>query len=138
EMAGIRREISMVFQASSLFDWMTVYENIALPLEEHRVRVRERIASYMEDPSELLVILRRAQNVPGKFSGIAQATAQARQALKSAEAALASGGAEVERALVNALGADAAEDLPAARTGPGAKSAWKDSGGVLADWCSET
>ncbi len=35
DMASIRKEVGIVFQESSLFDWMTVYENISLPMDSH-------------------------------------------------------------------------------------------------------
>ncbi len=36
EFAAIRRRIAMVFQSSTLFDAMTLAENVALPLRKHR------------------------------------------------------------------------------------------------------
>ncbi len=47
EVLAIRRRIGMVFQASALFDSLTVYENVAFPLREHSERpeseVRDRV-----------------------------------------------------------------------------------------------
>jgi phospholipid/cholesterol/gamma-HCH transport system ATP-binding protein len=40
---GVRRRIGMVFQNSTLFDSMTILENVALPLRKHR-RLSERAA----------------------------------------------------------------------------------------------
>ncbi len=47
EVLGIRRRIGMVFQASALFDSLSVYDNVAFPLHEHtdhgEDRIRERV-----------------------------------------------------------------------------------------------
>jgi phospholipid/cholesterol/gamma-HCH transport system ATP-binding protein len=41
ELAQVRRKFGMVFQGSALFDSMTVYENVAFPLNEHRKDLSE-------------------------------------------------------------------------------------------------
>jgi phospholipid/cholesterol/gamma-HCH transport system ATP-binding protein len=43
ELTPLRRRIGMVFQSSTLFDSMTLAENVALPLRKHQ-RMRERVA----------------------------------------------------------------------------------------------
>ena len=43
ELAPLRRRIGMVFQSSTLFDSMTLAENVALPLRKHQ-RMREAAA----------------------------------------------------------------------------------------------
>ena len=43
ELAPLRKRIGMVFQSSTLFDSMTLAENVALPLRKHQ-RMRERVA----------------------------------------------------------------------------------------------
>jgi phospholipid/cholesterol/gamma-HCH transport system ATP-binding protein len=67
QLVGVRRRIGMVFQSSTLFDSMTLAENVALPLRKHqRMRharaleeARARLAQvYMQDyadryPAEL-------------------------------------------------------------------------------------
>src|SRR3569832_2149043 len=35
QLAGLRRRIGMVFQSSTLFDSMTLVDNVALPLRKH-------------------------------------------------------------------------------------------------------
>jgi len=43
--AAIRRRVAMVFQSSTLFDSMTIAENVALPLRKHgRLRMAEALA----------------------------------------------------------------------------------------------
>ncbi|HET9450257.1 MAG TPA: ABC transporter ATP-binding protein [Aggregicoccus sp.] len=41
ELERVRRKFGMVFQAAALFDSMTVYENVAFPLREHRRKLPE-------------------------------------------------------------------------------------------------
>ncbi len=47
-----RRQMGMVFQASALFDSMTVFDNVAFPLREHtklsRKEIRERVMARLE------------------------------------------------------------------------------------------
>ena len=43
QLAPLRRRIGMVFQSSTLFDSMTLAQNVALPLRKHQ-RMRERAA----------------------------------------------------------------------------------------------
>ena len=61
QLAGLRRRIGMVFQSSTLFDSMTLAENVALPLRKHGklgwkaalVEARSRLAQvYMADYAE--------------------------------------------------------------------------------------
>jgi phospholipid/cholesterol/gamma-HCH transport system ATP-binding protein len=47
-LVEVRKQISMIFQGAALFDSLSVYENIAYPLREHRswpeARIAERVA----------------------------------------------------------------------------------------------
>lgn len=49
----VRRHFGMVFQGAALFDSLTVYENVAYPLREHRdweeERIRARVRGCLED-----------------------------------------------------------------------------------------
>ncbi len=51
-LVAVRKQISMVFQGAALFDSLTVYENVAYPLREHRpwpeARIAERVAECLE------------------------------------------------------------------------------------------
>ncbi len=44
EVLEVRRRLGMVFQASALFDSLSVYENVAFPLREHTDRPEAEIA----------------------------------------------------------------------------------------------
>lgn len=71
DVLEIRQRIGMVFQASALFDSLTVYENVAFPLHEHtdrpeasiRDRVREVIRFVDLDPEEV------EEQLPAELSG---------------------------------------------------------------------
>ena len=71
EVLEIRRRIGMVFQASALFDSLTVYDNVAFPLREHTGKseeeIRERVHQVLTfvdlDPGEVVDLL------PAELSG---------------------------------------------------------------------
>jgi phospholipid/cholesterol/gamma-HCH transport system ATP-binding protein len=63
ELARVRRRVGMVFQSSTLFDSMTLAENVALPLRKHQrmrhsralAEARKRLAQvYMQDYADRL------------------------------------------------------------------------------------
>ncbi len=43
DLAPIRRKIGMLFQMSALFDSMTVLENVAYPIREHRTVTEQAV-----------------------------------------------------------------------------------------------
>ena len=51
-LIDVRKNVSMIFQGAALFDSLTVFENIAYPLREHRdwseSRLTERVAECLE------------------------------------------------------------------------------------------
>ncbi|MFI5217132.1 MAG: ABC transporter ATP-binding protein, partial [Candidatus Limnocylindria bacterium] len=51
-LVDVRKALSMVFQSAALFDSLSVYENVAYPLREHRDwperQIAERVASCLE------------------------------------------------------------------------------------------
>jgi len=52
ELVDVRKALSMVFQSAALFDSLSVFENVAYPLREHRdwpeARIAERVATCLE------------------------------------------------------------------------------------------
>jgi len=52
QLIDVRKALSMVFQSAALFDSLSVYENVAYPLREHRDwperRIADRVASCLE------------------------------------------------------------------------------------------
>lgn len=69
EQQQLKRKFSYMFQDSALFDSMTVYENIALPLQEattlDKTTIQEKVATRMTQ----LDILGTEQQYPGQLSG---------------------------------------------------------------------
>ena len=69
ELEHIRRQMGMVFQASALFDSMSVFENVAFPLREHsslsNKEIRERVMHRLEN----LGIGHAAKKWPAELSG---------------------------------------------------------------------
>ena len=53
ELVEVRKKIAYVFQNGALFDSMTVFENLALPLQEHKKlsynAIKNRVRSQLED-----------------------------------------------------------------------------------------
>jgi phospholipid/cholesterol/gamma-HCH transport system ATP-binding protein len=49
ELVDVRRDVSMVFQSAALFDSLTVYENVAFGLREHREWPEARIAERVRE-----------------------------------------------------------------------------------------
>ena len=52
QLIEVRTNVSMIFQSAALFDSLSVYENVAYPLREHRAwdeaQVAERVAACLE------------------------------------------------------------------------------------------
>jgi len=52
DLIEVRKQVSMVFQSAALFDSLSVYENVAYPLREHRdwpePRIAERVAGCLD------------------------------------------------------------------------------------------
>jgi len=68
-LIDVRRSLAMVFQSAALFDSLSVYENVAYPLREHRdwpeAQIAERVASCLD-----AVGLPRSQALlPAELSG---------------------------------------------------------------------
>jgi phospholipid/cholesterol/gamma-HCH transport system ATP-binding protein len=68
-LAAMRRSMGMVFQMSALFDFMSVFDNVAFPLREHtklgKKAIRERVMSRLES----LGIGLAAKKMPAELSG---------------------------------------------------------------------
>ncbi|MEM9069772.1 MAG: ATP-binding cassette domain-containing protein [Myxococcota bacterium] len=64
-----RRQMGMVFQASALFDSMTVFDNVAFPLREHTKLSRKEIRDRVMDRLESLGIGAAHTKWPAELSG---------------------------------------------------------------------
>jgi len=70
ELNRFRRKFGMVFQASALFDSMTVEDNVAFPLREHREgRSDEEIHRIVAAKLKLVGLERAAKLDPAELSG---------------------------------------------------------------------
>jgi phospholipid/cholesterol/gamma-HCH transport system ATP-binding protein len=70
ELERVRRKFGMVFQAAALFDSMTVYENVAFPLREHRRLSEDEVRKLVRSKLDLMGLPRSAEvKFPADLSG---------------------------------------------------------------------
>ncbi len=65
----VRKALSMVFQSAALFDSLSVYENVAYPLREHRKWDEERIAHRVATCLESVGLAGCEPLMPAELSG---------------------------------------------------------------------
>jgi phospholipid/cholesterol/gamma-HCH transport system ATP-binding protein len=65
----IRTAMSMVFQGAALFDSLSVYENVAYPLREHRSWDETRIAARVRDCLQAVGLSGVEDKLPAELSG---------------------------------------------------------------------
>lgn len=65
----IRRRFGMVFQMSALFDSMSVFENVAFPLQEHTRFSAKEIRKRVMAKLEVLGLEAAERRMPGEISG---------------------------------------------------------------------
>ncbi len=66
----VRRKFGMVFQAAALFDSMTVYENVAFPLREHRRKLpEEQVRELVRAKLALMGLTGVEEKFPADLSG---------------------------------------------------------------------
>jgi phospholipid/cholesterol/gamma-HCH transport system ATP-binding protein len=70
ELEPYRRKFAVVFQASALFDSMSVFDNVAFPLREqpHHARAQE-LRAKVEAALEALEVANAAEKLPSELSG---------------------------------------------------------------------
>jgi phospholipid/cholesterol/gamma-HCH transport system ATP-binding protein len=69
-LGRIRSKFGMVFQAAALFDSMTVYENVAFPLREHRHLSEDEVRSLVRSRLDLMGLPRSTESkYPADLSG---------------------------------------------------------------------
>ncbi|MBN1533565.1 MAG: ATP-binding cassette domain-containing protein [Spirochaetes bacterium] len=69
ERARIRSTMGVVFQSGALINWLTVEENVALPLVERRAHSRQEIADIVHEKLRLLQLLDAKDKMPSDISG---------------------------------------------------------------------
>jgi phospholipid/cholesterol/gamma-HCH transport system ATP-binding protein len=65
----IRRRVSMLFQQGALFDSLTVGDNVAFPLREHRMLPERDIPARVADALAMVGLERTAHVMPAELSG---------------------------------------------------------------------
>jgi phospholipid/cholesterol/gamma-HCH transport system ATP-binding protein len=68
ELAGLRRRVGMVFQSSTLFDSMTLAENVALPLRKHQGLSHAKAIAEARTRLEQVYIADYADRYPAELS----------------------------------------------------------------------
>jgi len=85
----IRHRITMVFQSGALFDSLSIFENVAFPLREHRGYTEENITEVVKGLLEMLDLSEVAETYPSELStGMKRSAAIARALAASPEAIL--------------------------------------------------
>ncbi len=65
----VRSKFGVLFQSAALLQWMTVFENVALPLREHLRLPEEEIQQRVNERLEMLNLLDAAGKFPADISG---------------------------------------------------------------------
>ena len=65
----VRRQVAYLFQTGALVNWMTVRDNVALPLVETRRMQAAEIRRRTDDVLRSLDMLEAAEHLPGEISG---------------------------------------------------------------------
>lgn len=69
DLKEIRMDFGVLFQNSALFDSMTVYDNIALPLRERTHMSEKEISGIVNDKIEMMDIVGSNEKYPAQLSG---------------------------------------------------------------------
>lgn len=67
--SGIRTKMGVLFQSAALINWLTVFDNVALPLREHRVADEKTIQKIVTEKLEWLDVMHAADAYPANISG---------------------------------------------------------------------
>jgi phospholipid/cholesterol/gamma-HCH transport system ATP-binding protein len=66
---GLRKKMGIVFQSGALINWLSVFENIALPLVERRQHTAAEIKETVDEKLHLLGLTEARHKMPGELSG---------------------------------------------------------------------
>lgn len=79
ELQGVRRKVTMVFQNGALFDSLSVGENVAFPLREHRDLAEDQILQIVNGLLEMVGVTGMSDLLPSDLStGMKRSVAIAR------------------------------------------------------------
>lgn len=65
----IRARMGVLFQSGALINWLSVYDNVALPMREHRLADEETIDRVVREKLEWLGLMPAMHILPGNISG---------------------------------------------------------------------
>jgi phospholipid/cholesterol/gamma-HCH transport system ATP-binding protein len=68
-LVPVRRQVSMLFQQGALFDSLSVGENVAFPLREHRMLPPEKIPARVAEALAMVGLEKTEQLMPSELSG---------------------------------------------------------------------
>lgn len=69
-LRAIRQRLGLLFQSGALLNWMTIEENVALPLTHHRPNLsREEVEARVVDKLRLVGMESARAKMPGEISG---------------------------------------------------------------------
>jgi len=68
-LAAVRRQVAYLFQSGALVNWLTVRENVALPLVERREEPKDAIHRRVEESLKTFELLEAADQYPDRISG---------------------------------------------------------------------
>jgi phospholipid/cholesterol/gamma-HCH transport system ATP-binding protein len=69
ELRAVRRKVAFLFQTGALVNWMTVRENVALPLVEQRQLKAKEIDAKVDEALQALEMTKAAEQLPDAISG---------------------------------------------------------------------
>ena len=65
----IRARMGVLFQSGALINWLSVYENVALPLREHKLAHGKELDDIVMEKLRWLDLVQAKDNLPGDISG---------------------------------------------------------------------
>ncbi|MBI4575158.1 MAG: ATP-binding cassette domain-containing protein [Planctomycetes bacterium] len=69
ELKEVRRKCGLLFQSGALINWLTVAENVALPLIEHDHMPKARVEAIVREKLALVDMLHALEKYPSEISG---------------------------------------------------------------------
>ncbi|MCB1180253.1 MAG: ATP-binding cassette domain-containing protein, partial [Leptospiraceae bacterium] len=69
EKKKIRASMGVLFQSGALINWLSVYENVALPLREHKISSGKELHDNVMEKLKWLDLVHAKDNLPGDISG---------------------------------------------------------------------
>ncbi|MBM9501868.1 ABC transporter ATP-binding protein [Leptospira sp. 201903071] len=65
----LRARMGVLFQSGALINWLTVFDNVALPLREHKLAPEEKIREIVMEKLKLVDMVIAKDNFPNDISG---------------------------------------------------------------------